>query len=173
MIWKWDFERIWYFDILKWFGNDLILILIKIWNDILFWSIKYHFKIYNHGYTSLCAIWFPCDCFDTHLEFESVARGERLLQLYATLVTFTLLVAWFTLIWTFLWYRLFLVNRWFNGSLKDGRSQASFKLLYISITVHLSWFTLYKYVCPDLSVLCFTLRSVQPKSHNFGFTFRS
>ena len=29
------------------------------------------------------------------------------------------------------------------------------------ITVHLSSFTLYKYVCPDSSVLCFALRSSQ------------
>ena len=29
------------------------------------------------------------------------------------------------------------------------------------VTVHLSWFTVYKYLCPDSRVLCFALRSGQ------------
>ena len=42
-----------------------------------------------------------------------------------------------------------------------GDPKHSLSYLYLYITVHFSWFTLYKYVCPDSSVLCFALRSGQ------------
>ena len=43
----------------------------------------------------------------------------------------------------------------------------------ISTTVYLSWFTLYKYICPDSSVLHFTLCLGQPEYLQLSFGFLS